>query len=123
MTTPPTGGSQALRHEIQASLGALLKFERSRSLSDLLRGRAVVLRFHAPAAGLLNVRLWKPATRRTRTIVVATAAMTFRRAGTSAVKLRLTKAGRRLLEHDRRVSLHVQTSFAQRGGPTETESS
>jgi len=54
---------------------------------------------------------------------VATAATTFRRAGTSAVKLRLTEAGRRLLEHDRRVSLHVQASFAQRGGPTETESS
>jgi hypothetical protein len=66
--------------------------------------------FRVPSAGKLTV-VWT-VTVSARELAIARFTARYRQAGTSAVTIRLTAAGRRLLEAKRSIAVHARLSFA-----------
>jgi hypothetical protein len=85
---------------------------RANGLAALRAGHAVVLRFAAPRAGTLSVRLVLGKRKRT----VASASHRFPHAATASLGLRSTAAQRRLLRSVRRPQLTVVVRFTPRHG-------
>jgi hypothetical protein len=83
----------------------------ARRIRTLLIHRGYSLTFTAPIAGRLAIT-WRA---RGREAVIGAAAANFKTAGTRAVKLVLTPAGRRLLQNARRVTVTATASFTPSG--------
>jgi hypothetical protein len=94
--------------------GLELSIARAKLGTALKRG--LLVRVAVPAAGTVRVVAKRAAT------LVATRTATATRAGTTSVRLRFTKAGKRALRRSRTARLTISARFAQRGGATTTAS-
>ncbi len=93
---------------------------RAAKLEALLKNRGVALHFSAPEAGsaLLQwyelpagAKLPSAARAKASAVLVASGRGTFKAAGMQAIELKLTVAGKRLLEHETRLKLSSLDTF------------
>jgi inosine-uridine nucleoside N-ribohydrolase len=108
-------GPGLTRAAIRALLVKLLARQgRAARIGRLLRGNGVSFSFAAPASGQLVVA-WYRARPHGRSVLMASVAVTFRRARTATVRLTLTRAGRRLLRGTARLRITASASFRPPG--------
>lgn len=111
----------------QSLVGAVGVFQRL-GLARLLKGAAPVP-CTVPASGSCKIELLAPARKarsaakkKVKQVVVATGTKRVAAAGPSQVKVKVTKAGRKLLKKSRSLKLTVKTSFTPKGGKATTAS-
>jgi hypothetical protein len=118
-SSPPSEGASA---SARAALAAMIAPGGSmQNIRALLRHNGYTMSFDAPGAGRLVIS-WHTRSHRagTRPALLAYAAKTIRGAGVTSLRVALTRRGRRLLRHSRRVSVSSAATFVQSGGPTTT---
>jgi hypothetical protein len=114
-----TGGSSSngnLRNIRGLLMGALVANGRSARIQALLRQGGYWFSFAAPSAGRLQILWYRPV--HGKRLVVATMTVTFHKAGKTKVDLRLTRNGRNLLKHARRLQLTASGGFTPVGHGT-----
>ena len=107
---PPTPSARAL----DAALAHLLGLK-APTIAALLKAGGENLSFTAPSAGLLSVE-WTTsgahtASHQTKPVLIASASKSVAATGRSTIRLRLTAAGRKLLEHSRSLRLVETATF------------
>jgi hypothetical protein len=117
----PSGAAAAPAVLTASSLRRLIVPSGTRArIATLLRTGAIPLAFKAPRAGRAVVSWYaSPAARQGRKakpVLVARGSHTFTRAGTATIRMRVTAAGRRLLNRLRRVRLTAKGTFTPAGG-------
>jgi len=125
--------TSALGHTAAGDVAALFAKQlvpggKAARIGALLKNGFFKQRFKAPEAGMAVIKWYylppgaklagaKHAKKAAPTpVLVASGSVTFHAAGTAAVKLRLTGAGRRLLGHSKRVRLTATCAFTPVGG-------
>jgi hypothetical protein len=117
---PPAPSARAL----DAALAHLLGLK-APTIAELLRAGGENLSFTAPSAGLLSIE-WTTsgahtASHQTKPVLIAAATKSFATAGQSTIRVRLTAAGRKLLEHSRSLRLVGTATFRPVGEPVATK--
>jgi hypothetical protein len=127
-STASSGGASAVATISSAQVAAALSKQlvpsgKASKIAALLKDGGITMSFKALEAGTLVIgwyevpagaKLAKHST--ARPVLVASGQMTFSGAGTAKVKVRLTSAGKRLLEHVKRVRLEARGVFTPRAG-------
>jgi len=104
-------------NQIRAALAAILRPAGSRGrIGQLIQHSSYTVRFDAPEPGRLVIA-WYHTSPRHR-LLVAHAALTLHRAGPVTVTIRLTGAGRSLLQHAQQLRLTAEASFTPIAGKT-----
>jgi hypothetical protein len=119
---PPTPSARAL----DAALAHLLGLK-APTIAALLKAGGENLSFTAPSAGLLSVE-WTTsgahtASHQTKPVLIASASKSVAATGRSTIRLRLTAAGRKLLEHSRSLRLVETATFQPVGEPATRQAS
>ncbi len=119
VTVPGPTASQ-IRAALLAILGAHGK---NASIRSLLKHGGYTVSFNAPGAGQLVISWY--ATPRAATsakakkpVLIASARASFQNAGPANVKIKLTRKGRSLLKHSKRLKLNDKASFTPTGQPS-----
>jgi hypothetical protein len=123
--SPPTGGGSPPKRggpahtvtsaQIRALLAnALVARGKGATIGALLKHGGYSVTFAAPVAGRL-VMSWYRMPRHGKRTLVASATSMFHKAGTARIKLTLTRRGRRLLSHARKLKLTARGGFAPSG--------
>jgi hypothetical protein len=112
-TTPaaitPTISRATLRARL---LRALTPKRAAAKLRTLVKRGGFVSSFAAPSAGRLVLRWYtRPRNRKAKAVLLATSVTRITRAGTTKPKLKLTKAGKRLLRKSKRITITAKGSF------------
>ena len=123
-----SGPANASTNTVNTALNAMLSpHGRVPTISSLLKTGGYNLNFDAPGAGTLSVRWMSTSTltshhtkSKTKPILVASGAETFRAAGHGTVKLYLTVAGRKLLRVSRTLRLVTSMTFRPVNGTAVT---
>jgi beta-galactosidase len=106
----PAGPTSA---QVRAALGAVLSpTGGSARLAGLVKRGGYTFTFTAPSSGKLVIDWFQaPASAHAKKVLVASAAVSVKKAGKVSVKLRLTKAGLKLLRRAKRQRLTATASF------------
>ncbi len=112
----PTGNP---RNGVLAAIAAELLPNKSLRIAGLLKKGLYALRFKAPAAGTATIT-WsytppKHGKKKPAPVVIASGKLSFHKAGTAAIDIRLTKAGKQILRRVSRLKITVVCSFATAG--------
>ncbi len=121
---PPTARSAALHAppttaQILADLRTqLTRAARGARLSSLRKRWLYAFSFAAPTAGKLELAWYEAPTRSShgtssKPVLLASSSVSFTRAGTKTVTLRLTSTGRRLVTTGNRIALTLKSAFVQ----------
>jgi hypothetical protein len=131
LSTPARSGPQGRASAVnRAWLRALISRQMvpsgaSATVARVIKGRGSRLRFNAPEPARVLVqwyevpaggRIARARRARPRPILIASGQALFRSAGTQAIVMKLTGAGKRLLEHAKRVRLTAKGTFTPRRG-------
>jgi hypothetical protein len=119
---PTAGSSTVSSAQIAAALRqALVLSRQAASIARLLRS-ALTVTFHALEPGTAEIDWYRvpPGAKlakraRAAPILVASGRMKFTAAGTAALKIKLTAAGRRLIAHAKSLKLTAKATFTPRG--------
>jgi len=117
VVTVPTGQvTSDLNHSLTPS-------GNSASINSILHNGGYTLTFSAPEGGTVTISWYEVpagatlarAKTKHKPILVATGKRTFSKAGSGKVKIKLTKAGKKLLKHSKKLKLTAKGTFTQKG--------
>jgi hypothetical protein len=123
--SPGSGQSTTSTAQILAVLGSeLTRAQHGARISSLLKAGHYAFAFTAPGAGTLSVFWYEvpkgahvsSAKSKPKPVLVAWCTVSFSAGTKKTVMLRLTRAGRKLLEHSRRIKLTAKGTFTPSGG-------
>ena len=125
---PKGGGPVITAAQIAALLSAhLLPSGKAAKIAAILKHGGFAGKLSALQAGVATISWFKlpPGAKlakkaKPKPILVASGSVRFGAAGTSTVKLKLTRAGKRLLKHSKRLKLTARGAFTPTGGATVT---
>jgi hypothetical protein len=127
-STGSGGGTSTIASISSAALasslaGQLIPSGKAATIRALLKDGGLTMSFRALEAGTLVVGWYEVPVgaklakhSKAKPVLVASGQMTFSGAGTAKVKVRLTSAGKRLLEHAKRLKLEAKGVFTPKGG-------
>jgi len=129
-TSDPSGPSKSAASGVASFFAAQLRpMGKTAQIGILLKNGLFAQRFKAPEAGTAVIKWYylppgaKLAKRKAPSpVLVASGRVTFHAAGTATMKIRLTAAGRRVLERSERVRLIATCAFKPLGGAAITTS-
>jgi hypothetical protein len=125
-TTGGGGGSQPTQGQITVALAGGLKVTGpAATITKLLGNNGFTASFNAPGPGKLAIGWWLSAigsardgvsARLAKAVLIASANVVLQHGGRAKIKIKLTRQGRKLLAHAKRVTLLARGSFTPVGG-------
>jgi hypothetical protein len=84
-------------------------------IGQLLAHDGIKISFTALTAGRVVIHWWYRPSRRAKEVLIAAAHGTFAKATRTAIRVRLTQAGRRLLAHSSHLAVQARAAFTPAG--------
>ena len=110
--------------QIRAALLAILGAHgKNASIKSLLKHGGYSVSFNAPGAGQLVISWYATprgatSAKAKKPVLIASARASFQNAGPANVKIKLTRKGRALLKHSKRLKVNDKASFTPTGQPS-----